>query len=222
MLGFIAHEIRSPLSVLHGAVMLATARKDLREEDLAALRQDAADASARLTHLVDKLLWLTRLETGQPFESEPIALAHLLAEAVSGWQHTYKGARISLSVREGLPLVAGQPALITDVVRNLIDNANKYSCSEPDIEVTAQPHLDDVLVTVRDHGIGVAPEELDAIFGGFYRAHSGDDVQGIGLGLRFCKLVVEAHAGSIWAELPADGGLRVCFTLPVMSENLSL
>ena len=222
ILGFVAHEIRSPLSVLHGAVMLTTARKTLCEDDLATLRDDAIAASARLTHLADTLLWLTRLEAGQPIESEPISLAHLLKDAASQCEHARKGERITLDLLPDLPLVAGQPSLIADVAHNLIDNANKYSHGCAEIEVSARPQLDEVLVSVRDHGVGVAADELDAIFAGFYRARTSNGVKGIGLGLRFCKLVVEAHEGSIWAELPSDGGLRVNFTLPVLPENLNL
>ena len=222
ILGFVAHEIRSPLSVIHGAVMLATANKDLSQQDLQALREDATVATSRLTHLADTLLWLTRLEAGQPLESEPVSLVHLIPETVAAFEHLHKDVVIALDLSDALPLVAGEPSLIADVARNLVDNAVKYSPGCPDVEVAAELLQDEVLVSVRDHGIGVPAGELDAIFRGFHRCRNSGNIKGIGLGLRFCKLVVEAHRGRIWAELPEDGGLRVSFTLPVLTENLSL
>jgi signal transduction histidine kinase len=218
VLGFVAHEIRSPLSILHGAVMLSTGERRLSAEDLAALRQDAIAATARLTRLADSLLWLTRLESGQAFEREPVSLPHVLKEAATLSEHAHKRASITLDLPHTLPLVAGQPSLVADVAHNLIDNACKYSGAHARVELAAEACELGVLVCVRDHGPGVAPEELDAIFEAFYRAPSADGVKGIGLGLRFCKLAVEAHGGSIWAELPEDGGLRVCFTLPALPE----
>src|SRR5688572_24574867 len=106
ILGFVAHEIRSPLAVLHGAVMLATGTKGLTEEQLHALRDDAAVASARLTHLSDTLLWLSRLDAGAPIDTEPVNLVRVISETVSQFQHNAKDCQFALELAPELPIVA--------------------------------------------------------------------------------------------------------------------
>jgi two-component system, OmpR family, sensor histidine kinase KdpD len=120
-----------------------------------------------------------------------------------------------------LPAVPMDPALIAQVLINLLDNAVKYSPPEESVAITAQVTDGGQLrISVTDHGSGIPPEDLERVFDKFYRVHRPEEVSGTGLGLSICKGIVEAHGGRIWAENLAGGGLRASFTLPLGTASL--
>jgi len=112
-----------------------------------------------------------------------------------------------------LPGVYGDPRQLRRVLQNLVGNAVKFRSERPPrVEVSAQPDSQEWIVTVRDNGVGIKPEDARRIFGMFSRANTTGD--GLGIGLAVCRRVVEAHGGRIWVE-PADGGGSAFrFTIP--------
>jgi signal transduction histidine kinase len=108
---------------------------------------------------------------------------------------------------------------IEQVVRNLIDNAVKFSPNGGPIEVTVVAADDRVRISVRDHGVGVPPEDRPRLFQRYQHAHGEDRSGGLGLGLFVSREIVERHGGTIEAEHPSDGGTRMIVTLPRLTTS---
>jgi signal transduction histidine kinase len=113
------------------------------------------------------------------------------------------------------------PQRIEEVLRNLLDNAVKYSPDGGTITIAGVPHEDHVLIRVRDEGIGIPPDALEKIFERFYRVpdERTQQVNGTGLGLAVCRGIVTAHGGDIWAECHIGGGSVFSFTLPAATPD---
>ena len=110
------------------------------------------------------------------------------------------------------------PLRIEQVLTNLLDNATKFSPAGGSVEVAISRGSETTaLLTVRDHGLGVAPEHRTRIFERFYQAHG--DRSGMGLGLYITRMIVESHGGTIYAEFPDDGGTRFVISLPLRSRS---
>jgi signal transduction histidine kinase len=174
-------------------------------------------AASRLSRLVDSLPDLRRLESGEVrLNRAPADLDAVLIEALEQVQPNAQAKGLSLARVPGpaLPVVPVDAELVRRVVTNLLDNAVKYTPSTGTITLSgaAVPHQ--VTVTVRDTGPGVPPEEQQRIFDKFTRVQRQSTPQGLGLGLAFCKLAVEAHGGRIWVESGPEGGAAFHFTLP--------
>lgn len=123
--------------------------------------------------------------------------------------------KIKVEIADDLPLIYADAALLEHVVLNLLDNAVKYSVEGSEIEI--QTCLDDseVIVMVKDRGLGVTAKDLPHLFDKFYRARQTEKISGTGLGLAICKGIVDAHRGRIWAKQRTGGGSIFAFALPV-------
>ena len=115
-----------------------------------------------------------------------------------------------------LPTVAGDKPQLVQLLQNLISNAIKFHDEPPPkIHISAKQKDGHWVVSIRDHGIGVAPKYHDRIFEFFRRIHSRDRFPGTGIGLAICKRVVERHGGRIWVESTLGEGSTFFFTLPL-------
>lgn len=219
----VVHDLRTPLTSMLGGLDLA--RVVLAQSgDLETVNQalDAAvESCQRIATLVDSLLDISRLESGQmPMECRSNALPSLVAQVV---EHVYAiaaSAEVSLDVRlpATLPLVMVDRQIILRVFLNLIDNAIKFSPSGERVVISARRADPDVVeCAIHDSGSGVPPEYREIIFERFtqLRTHISRRMRGSGLGLSYCKLAVEAHGGRIWCEGPPEGGSVFWFTLPI-------
>jgi signal transduction histidine kinase len=108
---------------------------------------------------------------------------------------------------------------VRQLLWNLFSNASKFSPDDDLIRLRAETVGDHVRVTIEDHGRGIPLEQQDGLFERFYRARSGGDAQGFGLGLAICKAIVEGHGGTIGFESADGAGTRVWFTLRVVAEH---
>jgi chemotaxis family two-component system sensor kinase Cph1 len=119
-----------------------------------------------------------------------------------------------------LPAVHADPTLLGVVITNLISNAVKYTAPRPQavVEITANRDGDEVIVEVRDNGVGFDMKYADKLFGVFQRLH-GDEFPGTGIGLATVKRIVERHRGRIWATGKLDAGATFHFTLPTAKEQ---
>jgi signal transduction histidine kinase len=133
---------------------------------------------------------------------------------------------LRLDVAPGVPLVTADPLRVEQVLTNLVDNAIKYSPEGGPVTVRVAPGDDDpgatagtVVVAVRDHGVGLTPEQTERAFDRFYRATDSLNgaPRGIGLGLFLSKHLVEAQGGHIWAESEPGRGSTFRFTLPALA-----
>ena len=168
----------------------------------------------------------SRLQSGKlAIERTPSDVSGLLRDVVEASRSQLKDhtlvARLPTELWASL-----DPLRIEQVLTNLIDNAIKYSPDGGQIDVVldCDEALNSIVLTVRDHGVGVPPEHRAHIFDRFYQAHAGGpltSMAGMGLGLYISRQIVELHNGSIRAEFPDDGGTRFVVTLPLAEARIA-
>jgi heavy metal sensor kinase len=218
-----AHELRTPLAVLHSGIEVALRVPRSGEEYRRAL-EAAADESNRLAKLADQLLFLSRQDAGMTqIEREEVRLDALLKDVVERFELPAQEAGVTLAVEPMEPcLVRGDDIRLSQVFFNALDNAIKYTPPGGRITVRARPAGSRVRVEVEDTGIGIAPEHLGQVFKRFYRAgpQPSGARSGAGLGLAIAKSAVEVHGGDIWLESQVGRGTVLRVELPLM-ENAS-
>jgi signal transduction histidine kinase len=216
-LGILAHEIRSPTTTIFGSARILKARwESLDKETIQELTSGLEAGAARLSRLIDNLLVIARQELDRlELGRETLDLAALLEKAVVDYGKSSPARQFEVSAG-GLPPVEAGMTYVEQVVRNLIENADKYSPPDKLIEIAAVRNADAIEVRVLDSGPGIAPEELNLVFSSFYRSASAPrGVPGKGLGLTVCKRLIEAHGGTVWARNRPQGGLEAGFSLPL-------
>ncbi|HZD57672.1 MAG TPA: GAF domain-containing protein [Anaerolineales bacterium] len=225
LISMIYHDLRSPLAnVVSSLDVLAslsmqTGDGELRGDDLAmkSLLEIAMRSTERIQRLTDSLLDLNRLEAGQPVGdlklTDPIALVKEAVDAVTPIAKN-KDQDLELSLPEDLPPVTADGDMIRRVLSNLLENAVKFAPAGGRISVGAREEGDAVLMWVKDNGPGIPGSEQERIFDKYTRLHAKEGPKGIGLGLAYCRLAVEAHNGRIWVESEPGEGSSFRFTLP--------
>lgn len=217
LLSAVSHDLRTPLAVIAGASSTllegdATINSANRQE----LLQTIVDESDSLNRLVGNLLDTTRLEAGAlKLNSEWQSLEELLGVVLNRLKLHLSKHPVKVMVPADLPLVLADGILLQQVLLNLLENAAKYSPAGEEIDVKAGVRDSQLLVTITDHGIGLAAGEEKRIFEKFHRSEQTGSRPGAGLGLTVCRGIVELHGGEIWAERVPTGGTRFLFTLPV-------
>jgi PAS domain S-box-containing protein len=216
----IIHDLRNPLNSIMSSLQLIHAAFIERDQTLpvAQLLRIAKRSGEKLHMLIDSLLDLGRLETGETkLNKAPLSLGSLVQEAVEQLQPLAlnKGQTLTTRVVDGLPKVFVDGDLIMRVLTNLLDNAVKFTVEGGSVTISVERVGKEILFTVADTGLGIAPEYHQRIFDRFARLESTEGLKGTGLGLAFCKLAVEAHGGRIWVESAVGEGSHFRFTLPV-------
>jgi PAS domain S-box-containing protein len=215
-LGLVSHELRTPIATILGNSLILSRRGDqLDPEDRKQAMDDITAESQKLQRIIENLLLITRFEAGWDDELEPMLLPNLIAESVEAFQKRAPGRQVSVSLEPDLPLALGQTTLFSLVLENLLSNADKYSPPDARIDVIARPNeAGEPEVCVRDYGVGIHPDEADAIFTPFYRSPKAKSLaKGMGLGLAVCKRVIEAQNGRISVSARPEGGCDFIFCL---------
>jgi two-component system sensor histidine kinase KdpD len=217
LLNSISHDLRTPLVSITGAL---SALKDNGEHLSSHARRElletAGDEAERLNRFVGNLLDMTRIEAGViRLRKEPCDIQELVGCALAAMEKRLGEREVSVALAPGLSLISLDMVLMTQVLMNLLDNANKYSPSGSVITVHATTAGNCLDLTVSDSGPGVPPSELSKLFDKFYRIAVPERIGGTGLGLSICKGIVEAHGGCISAENRASGGLIIRIQLPL-------
>jgi K+-sensing histidine kinase KdpD len=218
-LGLISHELKTPLTTMHGnASVLASRKHELEDAARDIALRDIVSESDRLHRIVENLLFLARAEQGQLPEAEPIILKHIVAKTVARHRETHPG-RVFEVREQGEPKpVVFHEGYLEQVLENLISNAEKYSPRDRPIVIEIERSSDEVTIKVLDEGIGIS-SDTDRIFEPFYRSESAViRAEGLGIGLTVCKRLVEAQGGRMWAQPRAGGGSEFGFALPISSE----
>ncbi len=198
----ISHELRTPLASVKALV--ETLEGGAIEDGAVArhfLRQVSEEVD-HLTQLVRELLELSRIESGQvPLAREAVAPAALILPTVERLraQAKHAGLRLTVAPLDGLPPVLADPQRIGQVLLNLLHNAIKFTEAGGTITVAAERRGDVLAITVRDTGIGIAPDDLPRIFERFYKADKARSGGGTGLGLAIAKHTASAHGGALTA-----------------------
>jgi two-component system sensor histidine kinase KdpD len=202
LLRTISHDLRTPLTAIITAGA-ALVEGELSRADRQELGRAVVEEAERLNSLVEKLLDLSRLQAGAA-EPRPdwVSVDEILREAASALDPA--GKRFALAIDANLPLIRADGAQLERAFANLMENAARYSGSEP-VSVRARVVGERLMVRVVDRGPGIPAPELTRIFEAFYRRPGGTHT-GSGLGLAIVKGFVEANGGRVWAEsLPGQG-----------------
>ena len=221
-LSLVSHELRTPLHHIKGfaSTLLqpdVTWDPETQRDFLESINQEVD----RLTDLVDKILHLSRLRSGTlPMQKQWWAVEDVLQGALQHCRCLLQ-REIALDVPEQLPPAWMDGREVETVLRNLLENAAKFSPPERPIVLGVRHRPEEGLLHfwVQDQGPGIPPEEQERIFEHFYRGRGQRHSPGTGLGLAICKRIVEAHGGRIWVESAPGKGACFHFVLPVGSPD---
>ena len=215
----ISHELRTPLAAVYGAAMTLQQRSELSEEQRARLLAVVYDEAARLGRIIDDVLWVSRLDSGEVAfaieECDPRSIAESVVEAAS--VSLPATLSLELEAKPDVTSIAIDPDKMRQVLSNLVDNAVKYSPDGGRIRVTIVPNGRYLRFGVEDEGLGIPAGEQQRIFEKFYRVDPNltRGVGGTGLGLYVSSELVRRMEGRIWVESREGEGSRFYVDLPL-------
>jgi two-component system sensor histidine kinase KdpD len=217
LLSMVSHDFRSPLASIKASIAGLRHRDGLPDPEIEQELLEAIDHQAdRLNRMVGNILALSRLEANawQP-QRERISPSELVGAVLDAFDEEM-GRRIHVAVEPALADVCLDPVQIGEALRNLLENALKYSPPERTVELRASERDGSLVLEVLDRGPGLPPGEESRVFERFYRLPglSESAVPGMGLGLAICRGLVEAHGGRITAHNRPGGGAAFQITLP--------
>jgi two-component system OmpR family sensor kinase/two-component system sensor histidine kinase BaeS len=213
----IAHELRTPLSVIQGNLdAMLDGVLPTSEEELVLLHRE----SRLLNRLIDDLRTLSLADAGQlDLQMAPVDLENLITETVERLQlHAEaNGIRLKAVTPGDLPQILADEARLSQVLTNLVDNAVRYTPEGTVVEVAARSVSGGVEVSVNDNGPGIPAEDIPRLFDRFWRGEKSRSraTGGSGLGLAVAKQLVQVHGGRIWVGSELNQGTRFTFHLPV-------
>ena len=218
LLSSVSHDLRTPLSVIHGAASSLIGEHGLSAEARDELGTTIYEESDRLNRLLGNLLDMTRVQSGDlKVTKERHALEEIVGSAVRRLRHVLKDHVVQPALASDLPLVPLDALLIEQVLVNLLENAARYTPKGARIDVRAGHDASEATVELADAGPGLPSLGAGSRLERFDRTKSGG-----GLGLAICQAIVVAHGGRMWATNRAEGGATLCFTLPLVSSATPL
>jgi PAS domain S-box-containing protein len=216
-----AHDLRSPLNSVRGAVELLSLKfstqLDQKGEELILYITRGVD---RIAQLLEDLLSFARASHFDVASAKPVSLDNILTVSLSNLSgEIAESAAVITS--DPLPVVEAHEAHMVQLLQNLLGNALKYRNRRPRIHVSAEQRNGEWIIGVTDNGIGIDPAYAEQIFQPFKRLHR-EEYPGTGIGLASCQKIVEGYGGRIWVEAELDRGSRFFFTLPIAEVKASL
>ena len=208
-----SHDLQEPLRTVSGfAELLSLRYRGKLDGEADEYIGFVTTGVQRMKSLIEDLLAYSRVSR-EHHQLRPVELGRLLAHARANLQGSIAASGATIEVGP-LPVLRGDAAQLTQLLQNLIGNAIKFrGDAAPHIVVSAARAEAAWQLSVRDHGIGIAPEAAERIFGLFQRLHTRDEYPGNGIGLTICKKIADLHGGRIWAE-PASPGTVFHVLLP--------
>ncbi len=222
-LAAVSHDLRGPLGVILGSAEMMARYTDVGEEQKEFIELISLTAE-RMRGLVERLLDLSRIESGQAMEWQVMPVAQTLEEVAreAEAQAQLKGVRFAADFAPDLPALRIDPLRLGQAVANLLNNAVKYTPAGGKVSLSAG--VDDgrqaVLIQVADTGPGIPPEAMEDLFSKFFRVNAAAtaDQEGAGLGLAIVRSVVEAHGGRVWVESKPGQGSTFIIALPFLKK----
>ena len=219
LISTLAHEMRTPLTSIKGySTALLMEDVSFSAEGQREFLQIIDEECDVLEEIIHDLLESSIIDAGLlRLEPQPVMLRRLVGSVVDDIARRTRIHRILVDFPDDFPIIDADASRVSQVLRNLLDNAIKYSPDGGLVVVRGEAHAGEVTISVADQGIGIAPEHLNRLFERFFRVRSGlgDRVVGSGLGLPIARTIVESHGGQIWAESQPGEGTTLYFTLPL-------
>jgi len=221
--GLVSHELRSPLTVIIGALNTALSEGPrLSQKETRQLLEDAALEADQLSHLVGNLLELSRAQSNRLLlHVEPINMAKAVHKVIGSVQRQSSKHKFIADLPKKLPPVSADQLRLERILYNLLENSVKYSPEGSEITVSAKRDAGHLVISVSDQGPGISMEDQAKLFKPFQQLGNSmlDHTKGAGLGLLVCRRLVEAHGGRIWVESEPGHGATFSFTLEAGTKN---
>jgi two-component system phosphate regulon sensor histidine kinase PhoR len=219
----VSHQLKTPLSVLSGASQTLYSRRLQAPEKLTAYHELIRLQVSRLSRLVEQILMFARVDMGSALSTRRVDMKELVKRCVDDFRRdlTSDDLSMDLEVVGDRHVVEGNPDSLEQVVLNLVDNAVKYGRidSPNHVVVRLETKGSDLVISVRDRGIGIEPSEKARIFAKFYRGEQAQRTKGFGLGLAIVQSIVFSHHGSVNVSSAVGVGSEFRVTLP-LSETV--
>lgn len=217
LISMFAHDMKSALTIIGGFVLrLLKKTNDLDEERRRKYLGIIRNETNKLDFMVTDFLEFARLQTGKlKLHFQTISLDKELMEIFEIYQQTIAETAIGIELQNDtvLPVIEADPQRLRRVFTNLLDNAFKFSTKGGTITISMEETAKEVMIAIRDHGVGIDPEDLPYIFDMFHRGKTGK-TEGSGVGLAVVKAIVEAHAGRVLVESKLGRGSTFNVILP--------
>ena len=215
----VSHEIKTPISSIEGFA------KFLKEDNLSKEEREEysniiIEESERLSNLTSKMLKLSKLHNQEIIvNKQEIMVAEQIRKAISVLEHKWSQKDIKINVSLQEIMILGDEDLIFQVWMNLIENAIKFSKQNGKIDIKLIKEKSNIIVTIKDYGIGMSEDELEKIFERFYQIDKSHSEEGSGLGLAIVKRIIELSNGSIRIESKENKGTIVTVQLPAFNKE---
>ncbi|MCR4406924.1 MAG: ATP-binding protein [Anaerolineae bacterium] len=216
----VSHDLRSPLQMIYtyaGLLPEMGPMNEMQLEFVEGINQSVEKMSALITDLLD----LAKIEAGMEMTVKVCQVDNLIRAALTETLQKAMAKSISIhtEIEAPLPLVAGDPTRLEQVMTNLLDNAIKYTPNGGRVTVAARSGDREIIVEVRDTGIGISAEDQAHIFEKFFRVKSPqtEGIEGTGLGLAIVRSIIERHGGRVWVHSRLGVGSTFGFALPITS-----
>lgn len=219
LLANVSHELRTPLASIKGFIetLLETDVEWDRSQQLEFLRSANQEAD-HLTFLIRDLLDMSRMDAGRMvLDKQKVEISEILEAAKNVLTVVADKHQLKINVEPDLPMIKADKNRIAQVITNLVENGCKFSAAGSKIELKIKKAGNDVVFSVRDHGIGMSNETLSQLFNRFYQAQMvvTGKTRGTGLGLAISKGIVESHGGLIKVKSKLGHGSLIAFSIPV-------
>jgi two-component system sensor histidine kinase KdpD len=213
LLDSLAHDIKTPLTSIKAAVTSLLGAPAFQDRELLTIINEEAD---RLNQLAAEVIAMARVEAGKlHLERRPVSPAELIDGALSRLPGSLKRSPLEVRAEKMLPDVDADPEFAQEVVKQLVENALKYSPEGSPVTISAERKDAKIVIGVADHGPGIDEMERARLFDKFFRGRRHRfDTKGTGMGLAIAKGIVEAHGERIWVESEPGQGAAFYFTLP--------
>ena len=211
----VSHDLRAPLRHINGYAGILRQNLTGKLDDVDQKHLDTIAESARkMTQLIDDLLGFSRMGRAE-MQHTTVNMDAMLQETVRNLEPETKGRKINWRI-DPPPAVRADPAMMRQVLANLLSNAVKYSGNRDvaEIEVGWLEAAGEIVVFVRDNGVGFNMKYADKLFGVFQRLHSAEEFEGTGIGLANVQRIISRHGGRTWAESVVGEGATFYFSLP--------
>jgi two-component system phosphate regulon sensor histidine kinase PhoR len=221
------HEFKTPIATISLASdSIRDSRVSQNKEKLEYFLNIIRDENKRMNVQVENVLQMALIERGDLEIKKEQVNMHELIEKATGLillQVQSKEGRLVTELNAGNPLVTGDPMHLSNVIFNLLDNANKYSPLKPDISIRTTNHQNQLRIVVKDEGMGMSKDTQKRIFEKFYRVPTGNlhDIKGFGLGLSYVKAIVEQHGGEITVSSDPGKGSTFEIHLPLAKDIMN-
>lgn len=217
----VSHDLRAPLRHIDGFATLLQKHADALDEKGRRHLATISESAKQMGRLIDDLLLFSRAGRGE-LRLATVDLNPIIKGVLAELADDIRGRRIAWEIG-ALPAVYGDPAMLRQVLANLIANAVKYTRprEQAKIEIGALPPgaAGEVVIFVRDNGVGFDMQYAHKLFGVFQRLHGASEFEGTGIGLANARRIIQRHGGRVWAEAEPDKGATFYFALPERKDT---